>query len=110
MNITGTLVTLLALIMLAGCSSNEAKPEAPQAAVEETQPVAEVPEIKTAEPTVTKVVTFEGGKIDDAVVIQVMDRMDNQGCLYDKVSLTTHKQWGQFVLKCSPPTAVPSTD
>lgn len=108
-------ITILSVLLLSACSSAEPKDEVvANGSAGNTGHISDVPAPKVPEekkdPQPDNVTTFEGGKIENTVVIDIMDRMDKQGCLFDKVALTTHKQWGQFILKCNAPSTVPAVD
>ena len=106
---------LLATLTLAACGSTGTieEPLATGGTLVTNDAVPSTPialEAKDSQPQVSKTVALEATALDNGVIIQVMDRMDAQGCLFEKVALTTSRQWNQFVLKCNAPTEIPDIE
>lgn len=110
-------IAVLSVLLLAACSSAEPKDEvvanggAGKTGVINDVPATPAPEEKRDPKPEGYTETFTiGAEVDEGLLIKVIDRMDEQGCLFERVALTKHKQWGQFVLKCSDPVKVPAVE
>ena len=108
-------IILLAALALTACGSTGTIEEPLEASTATNSVVPSTSEVEPqagpqTEPQVPKTVLLEVIKIDNGTIIQVMDKMDAQGCLFEKVALTTSRQWNQFVLKCNEPTEIPTVE